>query len=735
MSLIQIDSKVAKYWLNYYFCDHYLRKISGMNISYNWLKSYINIDNNPREVASMLTSIGLEVGSIEEFETIKGGLKGLVIGEVLTCEKHPNADKLSITTVNIGDIEPLHIVCGAPNVAAGQKVVVATIGTGLHMGKETFIIKKSKIRGELSEGMICAEDEIGLGNSHAGIIVLPSDSIVGTPARDYFGISEDTILEVDITPNRIDAASHYGVARDLAAFLKASGKEVILSKPDVNKFTVDDNTFVIDVTVTNFEACPRYCGVTLNNVKVGPSPEWLQNKLKAIGMTPINNIVDVTNFVLHEQGQPLHAFDGEKIEGNKIIVRTESEGKLFTTLDEAERKLSENDLMICNEKEGMCIAGVFGGIKSGVSESTTKIFLESAYFNPVWVRKTAKRHTLSTDSSFRFERGVDPENVLYSLKRAALLIKEVAGGTISSNIVDIYPENVERKNFDIDLNYVRKTIGKEIDNETILTILESLEIIVKPLSVDVVNLEIPAYRVDVTRPIDVVEDILRIYGYNNVEPQQKLNSTLSYKGLSDKDHKLKNLIAEFLVGEGFHEIICNSLTSSGYYKELVSYPENNLVYIVNPLSNDLNCMRQTLLFGGLQSITYNLNRKQGNLKLFEFGNCYIQDRENKSSELLETITEKQYLSILLSGNRLSQNWLNKEEEISVFDTKAYVVNILNRLGFESNRLQVEEFENDIFDYGLKYSINGSVVVELGKISTKILKKTETDAPVFYTNIN
>ncbi|MGL5318831.1 MAG: phenylalanine--tRNA ligase subunit beta, partial [Bacteroidales bacterium] len=578
-----------------------------MNISYNWLKDYLNLPLTPDETAAALTSIGLETGGVEEVQTIKGGLEGLVIGHVLTCEDHPNSDHLHITTVDLGGEAPVQIVCGAANVAAGQKVVVATVGTILYDGDSSFTIKRSKIRGVESLGMICAEDEIGIGHSHDGIIVLPENAVVGTPAKEYYNIKSDYVLEVDITPNRVDAASHYGVARDLAAYLKRNGYDVTLTQPSVDSFTKQQDNGAIEVEVLSHEACPRYSGVTISGVTVTESPEWLQNRLKLIGLRPINNIVEITNFILHETGHPLHAFDKAQIKGGKVIVRTLPEETKFVTLDEVERTLSASDLMICNESEGMCIAGVFGGLHSGVSEQTTDIFLESAYFDPTTVRKCARRHGLNTDSSFRFERGCDPNDTIYVLKRAALMIQELAGGQITGDIIDIYPTPVAPYQVDLSLSKVNTLIGQNIPEEVVNGILESLEIRITGKSEDTLHLEVPTYRVDVQRDVDVIEDILRIYGYNNIEMTSKVNATLSYKTPTDESHQLQNLIAEQLTGCGFNEIMNNSLTKQAYYTDLTTYPEVNCVKLLNPLSADLNVMRQTLLFGGLDSIAYNRN--------------------------------------------------------------------------------------------------------------------------------
>ncbi|MCU4175120.1 phenylalanine--tRNA ligase subunit beta [Carboxylicivirga sp. N1Y90] len=704
-----------------------------MNISYNWLKNYLNIDMETEKVSEILTDIGLEVGGIEEIQSIKGGLEGLVIGEVLTCEKHPNADKLSKTTVCIGADEALPIVCGAPNVAAGQKVVVATVGTVLYSGDESFTIKKSKIRGELSMGMICAEDEIGVGSSHDGIMVLPEDIKPGTMAKDYFKVENDTLIEIDLTPNRVDSASHYGVARDLAAYLKQHQSGVELKLPEVDSFTVDNTNFPVEVSVENNEACPRYCGVTISDVKVQESPEWLQNKLKAIGLSPINNIVDVTNFVLHELGQPLHAFDGAKLKGNKVVVKTLADGTEFETLDEVKRELSSNDLMICNAEEGMCIAGVFGGSDSGVSESTTKVFLESAYFNPVWVRKTAKRHTLSTDASFRFERGIDPNITVYALKRAALLIKEVAGGTISSEIIDIYPNPVEPFKVEVTYRNIERLIGKNIGEDKIKSILTALDIEITEESETGLKLLVPPYRVDVLREADIIEEILRIYGYNNIEMPDAVRSTIVYSQKPD-DHKVKTRISNQLMSIGFNEIMCNSLTKADYYETLESHPRNQVVELANPLSNDLNGMRQTLLFGGLESIQHNHNRKNSDLKFFEFGNCYTYKPGSEKTDL-NNYNESQRLSLFLSGNKAATSWNTPEVAISFFDLKNQIENILIRLGLSFNDFKEEETKSDLFSEGLILLSGEKAVVEFGLVNAKLLKTFAIDKAVFFAEIN
>lgn len=692
----------------------------------------MNIDLAPERVSEILTDIGLEVGSVDEVQSIKGGLEGLVIGEVLTCERHPNADKLSKTTVNIGEGEPLPIVCGAPNVAAGQKVVVATVGTVLYSGDESFTIKKSKIRGEESMGMICAEDEIGLGGSHAGIMVLPAETEPGTLAKDYFEVDNDVVFEVDLTPNRVDSASHYGVARDLAAYLKQAGEDVTLALPSVDDFKIDNNNFPVNVSVENTEACPRYCGVTISDVKVEESPEWLQKRLKMIGLNPINNIVDVTNYVLHELGQPLHAFDGAKIKGDQVIVKTLPNGAEFITLDEEKRELSDQDLMICNSEEGMCIAGVFGGIESGVSSTTTKVFLESAYFNPVWVRKTAKRHTLSTDASFRFERGIDPNITVYALKRAALLIKEVAGGTISSDITDIYPDPVLPFEVKVSYNNVKRLIGKDLGKDRIKSIVTALEMEIKAETEDALTLLVPPYRVDVQREADVIEDILRIYGYNNIEMPSTVNSTIVYSQKPD-DHKVKNRIANQLMAIGYNEIMCNSLTKADYYESLERFPRNQVVELANPLSNDLNGMRQTLLFGGLESIQHNRNRRNTDLKFFEFGNCYSMKPESERTDL-NNYSEGQKLALFICGNKASANWNTPEQKTSFFDLKNHVENILVRLGLSFIDFKEVESESDLIGEGLAYNIGNETVIELGTVNDKLLKSFDIDTTIYYAEI-
>ena len=708
-----------------------------MNISYNWLKEYVDFDLTPEEVAAALTSIGLETGSVEEVQTIKGGLEGLVIGEVLTCEPHPNSDHMHVTTVNLGQGEPVQIVCGAPNVAAGQKVVVATLGTKLYDGDECFTIKKSKLRGVESNGMICAEDEIGIGTDHAGIIVLPENAVPGTPAKEYYNIKSDYVLEVDITPNRADACSHYGVARDLYAYLVQNGKQTTLKRPSVEAFAVDNHDLDIQVTVENIEACPRYAGVTVKGVTVKESPEWLQNKLRLIGLRPINNVVDITNYIVHAFGQPLHCFDADMIKGGEVVVKTMPEGTPFVTLDGVERKLSERDLMICNREEAMCIAGVFGGLNSGSTEATKDVFLESAYFHPTWVRKTARRHGLNTDASFRFERGIDPNSVIYCLKLAALMVKELAGGTISCDIKDVC--SADFSDFRVDLPYekVHALVGKTILAETIKSIVSSLEMKIVEETSEGLVLDVPPYRVDVQRDCDVIEDILRIYGYNNVEIPSALKSCLTVKGEYDKSNKLQNLIAEQLVGCGFNEILNNSLTRAGYYDGLESYPSKNLVMLMNPLSTDLNAMRQTLLFGGLESIAHNANRKNADLKFFEYGNCYYYHEEKKNPEkALAAYTEDYHLGLWVTGKKVVNSWAHADEDSSVYELKAYVENIFSRVGLQMRDLVVGVQDSDIYAASLAvYTRGGKLLASLGIVSHKILKGFDIDNEVYFADIN
>lgn len=708
-----------------------------MNISYNWLKDYLDFDLQPDEVAAALTSIGLETGGVEEVQTIKGGLEGLVIGEVLTCEEHPNSDHLHITTVNVGGAEPLQIVCGAPNVAAGQKVVVAVNGTKLYDGDECFTIKRSKIRGVESNGMICAEDEIGIGTDHAGIIVLPADAVVGTPAKEYYNVKSDYVLEVDITPNRVDATSHFGVARDLAAYLKQNGKPANLKRPSVDAFKIDDEVPAIEVVVENKEACLRYSGITIKNVTVKESPEWLQNRLKVIGLRPINNVVDITNYILHGVGQPLHSFDADKIKGNKVVVRSATEGAKFVTLDGVERTLTDRDLMICNVEEPMCIAGVFGGLDSGVTEQTKNVFLESATFHPTWIRKTARRFGLNTDASFRYERGLDPNQTVEVMKRAALLIQEVAGGTITGAIQDIYAVPVAPYRVELTYDKVNTLIGKVIPVETVKSILESLEMKIVSETAEGLVIDVPVYRIDVQRDVDVIEDILRIYGYNNVEFSDNVKSNLSYQTPTDRSYKLQNLISEQLCGCGFNEILNNSLTRSAYYDNLSTYPVSHCVMLMNPLSADLNCMRQTLLFGGLESVEHNAKRKNGNIRFFEFGNCYDYNIDHKKEgETLAEFSEDYRLGLWVSGSRVDNNWAHPNEKSSVYELKAYVENILVRLGVNLQKVIFGNLANDIYSAGLSITTSsGRQLGTMGIVSPKICKELDIETDVYYAELS
>ncbi len=704
-----------------------------MKISYNWLKDYLDIDIDPHKLSVILTGIGLEVEAMEEWESVKGGLKGVIIGEVLTCKKHPDADKLSVTTVNIGGPEPLHIVCGAPNVAAGQKVPVATVGTVVFKGDESLEIKKSKIRGELSEGMICAEDELGLGTLHEGIMVLDKDAVPGTPASEYFRITRDTIFEIGLTPNRIDSGSQYGVARDLAAYLNINegiAKKAV--KPPVEEFKPDNNNNPYEVIIENKVDCPRYTGITISGVKVGESPEWLRNKLKAIGLNPINNIVDITNFVQHEIGQPLHAFDADMIEGKKVIIRNLPDNSKFVTLDGTERSLSSRDLMICNTREGMCIAGVFGGIKSGVTESTKNIFLESAYFNPVAIRKTARRHGLNTDASFRFERGADPEITTWALKRAILLIKEIAGGKISSDIVDIYPEKVSRRQVRVTYPNIDRLIGKKIDPQIIKKILGLLDIGIISENDDELMLEIPAYRVDVQCEADVIEELLRIYGYNNIEIDNHVNSTLYHPEKPDKE-KIVNIISDMLAANGFSEIMCNSLNPALFY-ENGDFDREQLVMLANPLSSDLNAMRQSLLFGGLSSVAWNINRQNPDLRLYEFGNCYFCKKSGKPVPSVNDYTEKKSLDIFISGKAGHQRWNNKPEATSFFNIKSTTEMILTRLGLDPENLPKGESVRKYFAESVTWSFRNKLIAEAGRISKEYLAKFDILQNVWYAHL-
>ena len=711
-----------------------------MNISYNWLKEYVDFNLQPQEVAEALTSIGLEVGGVEEVESVRGGLKGLVVGHILTCEAHPNSDHMHICTVDLGTGEPAQIVCGAPNVAAGQKVIVATLGTVLYGPEgESFTIKRSKLRGVESLGMICAEDEIGIGQSHDGIMILPEETPIGMPAAEYFQLESDYLIEVDITPNRADACSHYGVARDLYAYLVQNGQPTALHRPSVEGFCVDNHDLDIAVEVENAEACPRYCAVSIKGCEVKESPEWLQKKLNTIGLRPINNIVDITNYIMMAYGQPLHCFDADMIKGQRIVVKTLPEGTPFVTLDGEEHNLSERDLAICNAEEPMCIAGVFGGKGSGTYEGTTNVVLESAYFHPTWIRKSARRHGLSTDASFRFERGIDPDGQIYALKQAAMLVKELAGGTISMEIKDVEAEGLA-KAFPVNIRYaqVNELIGKEIPAATVKSIVSSLEMQIVKEDAEGLSLLVPAYRVDVQRPCDVIEDILRIYGYNNVEIPTSVKSSLNIKGDVDRSNKLANLISEQLVGAGFNEILNNSLTKEAYYEGLECCPPSSLVHLMNPLSNDLGVLRGTLLFGGLEVIAHNANRKMANLRLFEVGNCYHMDasKESTPERPLAPYSEESHLGLWVCGNRVEGSWAHPAEETSVYELKAYVMNILQRIGLPLGGLVIGNGSSDLFGKSLQIADrNGKVFVELGLVRRALTARLGIEMPVYFADLN
>lgn len=710
-----------------------------MNISYKWLKEYVDFDLSAEEVAAALTSVGLEVGSVEEVQTIRGGLKGLVVGHVLTCEAHPNSDHMHVTTVDLGDgAEPTQIVCGAHNVAAGQKVIVATLGTTLYDGDNQFTIKKSKLRGVESYGMICAEDEIGVGTGHDGIMVLPAETPVGQPAAEYFGLESDYLIEVDITPNRADACSHWGVARDLYAYLVRNGQQTDLHRPSTEGFKADSQALPIAIEVQNTEACPRYCALTLKGCEVKESPKWLQDKLNTIGLRPINNIVDITNYIMMAYGQPLHCFDADMIKGGKVVVKTLPEGTPFVTLDGEEHKLSERDLAICNAEAPMCIAGVLGGKGSGTYEGTTNILFESAYFHPTWIRKSARRHGLNTDASFRFERGIDPDGQLYALMQAALMAKELAGGEIAMNIVDVEaPGLTKARTISLEYKYVNDLIGKTIEADLVKTIVQSLDMTIVEETAETLTLSVPAYRVDVQRPCDVVEDILRIYGYNNVEIPTSVKSSLTIKGAPDRSYRLQTLVSEQLVGSGFNEILNNSLTREAYYNDLTTHAPQHLVRLMNPLSGDLNVMRQTLLFGGLESIAHNANRKAGNLRFFEFGNCYRYDADRKNEEkVLAAYSEEQHLGLWLTGNRVEGSWAHPNEASSIYELKAYAMNVLTRLGIPMAGLLIENGKNDIFAKSLAIADrNGKVLLELGLVKKAILLACEVEQEVYFADFN
>ena len=708
-----------------------------MNISYNWLKRYIETDLPAEEVARILTDIGLEVEGFEKIETVKGGLRGVVVGQVVTCTDHPDSDHLHVTTVDVGTGEPLQIVCGAANCRAGLKVLCATVGAVLYPngGDEEFKIKRSKIRGVESLGMLCAEDELGIGPSHEGIVELPADAPVGMAAREYLRVEDDYLIEVGLTPNRVDAASHIGVARDLAAYLRSRGERTEVKWPDVSAFAVDNHDLPVAIRVENHEACPRYVGITVSGCKIGPSPEWMQNCLRAAGINPKNNLVDITNFVLFELGQPLHAFDAAKIEGREVVVRTCAEGTPFVTLDGVERKLTDKDLMICSAERPMCIAGVFGGLDSGISETTTDVFIESAYFNPVWVRKTAKRFGLNTDSSFRFERGIDPNLQVYAAKRAALLMKELAGGTISSEITDICPIPAADFVFDVSFARINALIGKEIPQQTVRTILAALEVKILSEHEGRLTVAVPPYRVDVQREADLIEDILRIYGYNNVEIPVRVRSTLSYAPKPDRN-RLVNLAADFLTDNGFTEIMSNSLTKAAYYEGLAACPPEHCVRILNPLSADLNVLRQTLLFNMLEAVCLNINHKNGDLKLYEFGNCYFYDEAKRTEENhLAAYSEEYRLAIAVTGVTTPQSWNTKPEKASFFTLRAVAEKLLRRFGIDIYALKSEPTQSDLFAEGLTMSLNGKELLQIGGVSSKLRRLPAVKQEVYYLEMN
>ena len=708
-----------------------------MNISYKWLKEYVDFSLTPQQVADALTSEGLEVDSLEEVPAIRGGLKGIVVGEVLECDPHPDSDHMHVCSVNLGEKEPVQIVCGASNIAKGQKVMVATIGCVLYDGDKEFKIKKSRLRGIDSYGMICAEDEIGVGKDHNGIIVLPQDTKPGTPAAEYYNLESDYVIEIDITPNRADACSHYGVARDLYAWLVRNGYETSIHRPSVDDFKIDNEDLNIDIEVENSEACPRYCAITVKDCEVKESPEWLKTKLETIGLRSINNIVDITNYIMMAYGQPLHCFDADMIKGNKVVVRTMPEGTPFITLDGMEHKLSEKDLAICNAEEPMCIAGVFGGKGSGTYDTTKDVLFESAYFNPTWIRKSARRHGLSTDASFRFERGIDPNGQIYALKQAAMLAKELAGGKISMSIKDVRKEEVKDFIVDLDYEYAFNLMGKVIDKNIIKEIVTSLEMKILEDSDNGLKLAVPPYRVDVTRPCDVVEDILRIYGYNNVEIPTSINSTLTIEGEEDRSHKLRDLVSEQLVGYGFNEVMNNSLTKTSYYETLENLSLNKAVKIMNPLSSDLGVMRQTLLFGGLENIKRNLNRKIEDLRFFEFGNCYHYDASKLSDNHMTAYSEELHLGMWLAGKREHNSWIKENEKTSIYELKAHVENVFRRLGVQAQALNISEnAESDLMSVTLKYTAhNGKDIAVLGIVKHGILQKLDISGDVFFADIN
>ena len=708
-----------------------------MNVSFNWLKRYLDCDLSAERMAEILTELGLEVEEFEKIETIKGGLKGVVVGEVLTCEDHPDSDHLHITTVDVGAEAPLQIVCGAANCRQGLKVMCATVGAVLYPidSDEEFKIKRSKIRGVESLGMLCAEDELGIGRNHEGIMELPAEAVVGTPAKEYLHIADDYLIGIGLTPNRVDAASHIGVARDIAAYLKSRGERVEFKLPSVDGFKIDDTSRTIEVEVVNAEAAPRYAGITVSDCKIAPSPEWMQNELRAAGINPKNNLVDITNYVLFELGQPLHAFDADKIEGGKVVVRSANEGEKFVTLDGVERTLTANDLMICSAERPMCIAGVYGGQDSGISDSTVNVFIESAYFHPVWVRKTAKRFGLNTDASFRFERGIDPNIQVYALKRAAMLMQELAGGRITSEIIDINPTPARDFEFEFSLDRARKLIGKNIPEETFMTILESLDVKVLSRDGEVLTVAVPPYRVDVQREADLIEDVLRVYGYNNIEISDHVNSTLSYAPKPDKA-RLQNVASDFLTSNGYTEIMSNSLTKASYYEESTSYPAERCVKILNPLSQDLNVMRQTLLFNALEAVELNVNRRNGNLKMYEVGNCYAFAAEKASEEnTLAKYVENNRIGITVTGLKTQLSWNSKEETASFFTLRAIVERLLKRFGVDIYALQSEGLECDLYADAIVFKQGPNEVVRMGVVAPIIRKKFDIKQEVYFAEVD
>lgn len=709
-----------------------------MKISYKWLKEYVDFDLTPQEVADALTSTGLEVDALEEVQSIRGGLKGLFVGQVLTCEAHPNSDHLHITTVDLGKDAPQQIVCGAPNVAAGQKVIVADLGCTLYEGDKEFTIKKSKLRGVESFGMLCAEDEIGIGHDHAGIIVLPQNAIVGMPAAEYYHLESDWVIEIDITANRADALSHYGVARDLYAWLLRNNKTTALHRPDCKAFTVDNHELPIEVEIENTEACKRYACLSITNCEVKESPQWLKDKLNVIGLRPINNIVDITNYIMMAYGQPMHCFDADMVSGHKIVVRTQPEGTKFVTLDGQEHILGEHDLSICNAEAPMCIAGIFGGKGSGTYATTHNVVLESAYFHPTWIRKSARKHGLSTDASYRFERGIDPEGQIYALQQAAILCRELAGGKVSMEIKDVYPTPIPPYKVRLEYEYCNRLIGKALGHDVIKSIVKSLEMTVLEENEEGLTLQVPAYRVDVQRPCDVVEDILRIYGYNNVEIPTQLKSSLTVQGEADHIYHISNLIGEQLVGSGFNEILNNSLTKTSYYENTAfnQYPWEETVKIMNPLSADLGVMRQTLLFGGLESIMRNSNRKAQNLRFFEFGNTYhFKANQQTQEQPIKGYVQEEHLALWLTGKRMENSWIGADIDSSFYELKAYVENIFRRVGLSTNTLVLAKSKNNIFSNALMYTNHhGKVIAELGILTSQIRKNFGIEKEIFYADI-